>query len=451
MRFGHRQPGLAGREAGVRRLARPGHRGAATVAALELGPEGDAVRVLQQFEGHVRFRQGQLVTLVQAGGALERELHRQHQLGQCRARALARRTAPAGDDADGVVVADRPGGPAVLDALLEVLDLLADVACREFRGEQVEAVGHVQLVAAFGVLGHLGQRVVRADLADRDRAEFVQLGAHALQEGDVLRLGLVVNMGLHAVGVHVGDGRGVAHQGRRVAAQLAVVEVEHAGVHAHAVHPVFEPEALRVQVGLLHVRVVEVQLRLADQEVVHVVLLAAGIPLPGRAAEHRHPVVGRAAVRQRIGPHVPVGLRIVAALAALDEPGVGVGGMRHHLVDHDLQAQAVRLGDQLVEVGQVAEQRVDVAVVGDVVAEVLHRRGEEGRQPDDVHAQARDVVELVGDAGQVAHAIAIGVEVAARIDLVDDGFFPPVRVGGRRDLGHGWLVRSDRNSRQYTG
>ena len=47
--------------------------------------------------------------------------------------------------------------------------------------------------------------------------------------------------------------------------------------------------------------------------------------------------------------------------------------------------------DQRVEVGQRAEQRVDVAVVGDVVAAVGHRRGVERREPDRVDAEVAQV------------------------------------------------------------
>jgi hypothetical protein len=82
-------------------------------------------------------------------------------------------------------------------------------------------------------------------------------------------------------------------------------------------------------------------------------------------------------------------------------------------------------GEQLVEVGQRPEQRVDVLVVGDVVAVVVLRRAVDRRQPDHVGAQPRDVVEVVDDAPQVADAVAVGVGERARVDLVDDGLGPP--------------------------
>ena len=81
--------------------------------------------------------------------------------------------------------------------------------------------------------------------------------------------------------------------------------------------------------------------------------------------------------------------------------------------------------DERVEVRERAEQRVDVAVVGDVVAEVGHRRGEERRQPDRLDLQRVEMVEVGGDAAQVADAVAVGVGERARVDLVDGAALPP--------------------------
>ncbi len=84
-----------------------------------------------------------------------------------------------------------------------------------------------------------------------------------------------------------------------------------------------------------------------------------------------------------------------------------VGAVRIDLVDDDLESERVRALDQRVEVGERAEHRIDIAIIGDVVAEIAHRRGEEGRQPDRVDAEARDIVELCGDPRQIADAVAV--------------------------------------------
>ena len=100
--------------------------------------------------------------------------------------------------------------------------------------------------------------------------------------------------------------------------------------------------------------------------------------------------------------------------------------VRIDLIDDDLEPEAVGLGKQRVEVGQAAEERIDVAIVGHVVAEVLHRRGEERRQPDPVDAEAGDVVEAAGNARQIADAVAVRIAKAARVDLIDHRAAPPL-------------------------
>ena len=157
------------------------------------------------------------------------------------------------------------------------------------------------------------------------------------------------------------------------------MEVEVDRIQAEPIDTQIQPETHVVELCLTRFRVVEVDVRLAGQEVVQIVLLAPGVEGPRRAAKNRQPVVGRRAVGFRVGPHKPVGFRIGAILAALLEPGVLIGGMADHLVDHHFQAQRVSFFQQRLEVVQGAEHRVYVAVVTHVIAKVEHRRGEKGR------------------------------------------------------------------------
>ena len=72
----------------------------------------------------------------------------------------------------------------------------------------------------------------------------------------------------------------------------------------------------------------------------------------------------------------------------------------------------VRLVDEAIEVLQRAVARMDVLVVGDVVAVVAQRRRVERQQPQRVDAEALEVVELLGQAGEVADAVVVAVEEA---------------------------------------
>jgi hypothetical protein len=99
-------------------------------------------------------------------------------------------------------------------------------------------------------------------------------------------------------------------------------------------------------------------------------------------------------------------------------------------VDEHADAAPVRLLEQMVEVVERAEDRIDVAVIGDVVAEIGHRGAIEGREPHRVDAQRRrrsvvQMVEAPRDAAQIAHAVAVRVLKGARVDLVEDALAPP--------------------------
>ena len=72
---------------------------------------------------------------------------------------------------------------------------------------------------------------------------------------------------------------------------------------------------------------------------------------------------------------------------------------------------------------------VDRVEVGDVVAAVAQRRGVERQQPDAVDPEPLQVVELLGQPAEVARAVAVAVEEAADVDLVEDRALEPQRVG----------------------
>ena len=137
----------------------------------------------------------------------------------------------------------------------------------------------------------------------------------------------------------------------------------------------------------------KVQIWLRCQKIVQVILLAAGVPLPGAAAKNTQPVVGRVAVIFGVCPDIPVRLGVVTAGTAFYKPRVLVGAVRQHLVDHHLEPQVMRTLQQLFEIGHVAEHRVNIAVIAHIVAKILHRTFEKGRQPNGVNTQLGHIVQ----------------------------------------------------------
>ena len=102
------------------------------------------------------------------------------------------------------------------------------------------------------------------------------------------------------------------------------------------------------------------------------------------------------------------------------------GGVVHRQVDDEPDVRACSASTKAVEVVVDPEQRVDPVVVGDVVAVVLLRRDVEGRHPDRVHAESREVVDLAEQTPQVAHAVTVGIGEGAQVNLVDHATAPPL-------------------------
>ncbi len=102
-----------------------------------------------------------------------------------------------------------------------------------------------------------------------------------------------------------------------------------------------------------------------------------------------------------------------------------VGAVVRDDVDDDANVQCSGLVDQLLRSGERPEHRVDVAVVGDVVPAVGHRRGVPRREPDRVDPEVAQVRKLRSHSGEIANAVSVAVREAAHVDLVDDGATPP--------------------------
>ena len=120
-------------------------------------------------------------------------------------------------------------------------------------------------------------------------------------------------------------------------------------------------------------------------------------------------------------------------------------GVVGHQVHRHLDAPCVRRLDQPVQRRHPAEERVDVARVGDVVAVVGHRRHHHRVQPDRVDAQRLEVVQPGGDAVEVTDAVAVAVAERARIHLVEHRVRPPrpgVRIGHARNLHRAVSIRT---------
>ena len=131
------------------------------------------------------------------------------------------------------------------------------------------------------------------------------------------------------------------------------------------------------------------------------------------------------------------------ALARLLEPRVLARGVVHHEVGDHAHPALVRRLDERRELVERPELRRDREEVRDVVAAVPERRGVERQEPDAVDPEPLEVVELLAEAAEVAHAVVGGVEEGARVELVEDGRLEPVRLRLEPVLAHGLPAKRD--------
>ena len=178
-------------------------------------------------------------------------------------------------------------------------------------------------------------------------------------------------------------------------------------VHAEAVDAAVEPEPQHVAHGFLDLGIAPIEVGLLLQVRVVVVLAGRLVESPGRAAELALPVVWRGAVRLRVSPDIPVPLWMELRGAAILEPGMLIGGVVRHEIQDDLEAARVSGLKERVEIGERAEQRIDRAVVADVVAKVPHGRGKDGRDPNRVDSQPRQMVKPSRNPVEIADAVAV--------------------------------------------
>ena len=140
----------------------------------------------------------------------------------------------------------------------------------------------------------------------------------------------------------------------------------------------------------------------------------------------------------RVAPDVEVALgRSGRCAPGRLEPGVLIGGVVDDELGDDPEPEAVRFGDEAIEVLERAVARMDVLVVGDVVAVVLERRRVEREQPEAVDAEPLQVLELLRQALEVPDAVVAAVEERTDVRLIDDGVFVPESVGHRSQFAFG--------------
>ena len=218
------------------------------------------------------------------------------------------------------------------------------------------------------------------------------------------------------------------------------------GVQAQAVDAQVEPIAHHRQHRFHDLRVIKVEVGLVRVKAVPEVLAGHRVPGPvglfGVEENNACAVVFLVIIRPHV--EVPCG-RAWLGLARALEPGVLVGGVVDHQFSDHAQPALVGLGNKALGVGHRPVVAVHAAVFGNVVAVITPGRWVERQQPDGVHAEVGNVVELGDQPGKVTNAVVVGVEIGFDVNLVDYRVFVPERVfdkgGCLGFLGHCKLLK----------
>ncbi len=210
---------------------------------------------------------------------------------------------------------------------------------------------------------------------------------------------------------------------------LSLDEIRH-GVQPHAIDAELEPEVENGLNCFEDCRIVEVQVRLVRVEAVPVVRLRNRIPRPVRSLEVLEDDSRALIALRRLAPDVELAFGITSRSRARPlEPGVLIGCVIDDELGDDAESPAVRVIEKAAAVLERAVRRMDVRIVGDVVAIVAQRRRVERQQPHCGDAEVLQVSEPRREAREVADPVSIAVLERPDVQLIDDRVLVPFRVG----------------------
>src|ERR1700731_4940906 len=78
-----------------------------------------------------------------------------------------------------------------------------------------------------------------------------------------------------------------------------------------------------------------------------------------------------------------------------------------------------------IETFERAEDRINPAVIRDIVTEVMHRRRIDRRNPDRIDAEPNEIIKPLPDTIEIAYAIPVRILKGPRVDLIDCADLPP--------------------------
>src|ERR1700716_1117236 len=107
------------------------------------------------------------------------------------------------------------------------------------------------------------------------------------------------------------------------------------------------------------------------------------------------------AIGRGVAPDIPIALGTGSRGPAVHKPWVLVRGVVRNEIEDQPDAAPVQFSDQPIEVLEGAKDRIDRAVVRDVVPKIQHRRRKERRQPNRIDPHPLQIADAAFDSFQV--------------------------------------------------
>ena len=360
-----------------------------------------------------------------------------------------------------------PPGESALE--LAQAEAVIDILCHEtVRHHRIELDQHVQHTVLSRYVGKGFFYAGKRSFANLDRAVFQGRLPELLQVS--VQIGTVLIKG-EAV-----DDR---HKGQTVR-KPGILGDKIDDILPESVHAQVQPEAHDALYFFAHPGVIHIQIRLLARENMQVILPPLLVVLPGQSLKLAEPVVRRTILfrlilntlsvpvsfflplfplplihgksgdifqfislfsqdlrsffqvffnlhTQGVAPDVIVAVGIVLSFAALNKPGVFVGGVVDDQVQQDFQSQFMGPVQHFLKLLQSSVIRMDIFVIGNVIAVIRIGRGKDRAEPDPVHPKGLYIVQLVIHSVQIPDPVSVSVTERPDPDLVKR-HFPEIKL-----------------------
>src|SRR5450432_3704137 len=91
----------------------------------------------------------------------------------------------------------------------------------------------------------------------------------------------------------------------------------------------------------------------------------------------------------------------------------------------DAQSARMRFAEEVLEITESTVGGMDVGIVGNVVAVIAPRGRAEGQDPDRRDSKVLEVIQFLGEAGEIAHTVTGTIEEGTYVDFVNNRVFVP--------------------------